>query len=186
MKKPSGYNFNLLEQLVTQSISIFLYREKEAIINNVSERNNCGRLAIYMNSILERYNIPQKYIVDIEYNRKQEGKIKTIIDNEENIINITCDLILHSRGREHPDNLIAIEVKKYDRPKIEKEKDKIRLCALTKKPGDNIYPAYGMSWPIHVCDYILGTYMELNRKNNSCFIEYFHNGKSIRKKIIDF
>jgi hypothetical protein len=39
------------------------------------------------------------YFVDAEYNRKQEGQLKTILNNQQRVINITCDLILHSRGR---------------------------------------------------------------------------------------
>ena len=37
------------------------------------------------------------YYVDVEYNRNK-GKIKTIIDDNENVININCYLIIHSRG----------------------------------------------------------------------------------------
>ena len=65
------------------------------------------------------------YYTDVEYNRNR-GNIKTVKKTikgpTEHIINVTCDLIMHSRGK-HPeqDNLIAIEMKKSNRPTAEKK-----------------------------------------------------------------
>lgn len=56
------------------------------------------------------------YFADAEYNRKQNGQIKTIIDENMEEVKVQCDLILHSRGKNvERDNLIAIEMKKSNR-----------------------------------------------------------------------
>ena len=64
------------------------------------------------------------YYTDVEYNRNQGGIKtirKTIRGQTEEIIPINCDLILHSRGEDiGQDNLIAIEMKKSNRPASEK------------------------------------------------------------------
>jgi hypothetical protein len=63
----------------------------------------------------------------------QDRRFKTILDEHMEEVAVTCDLILHSRGEiASRDNLIAIEMKKSDRPREEKEKDRVRLRALTK------------------------------------------------------
>ncbi|MDB4920044.1 hypothetical protein [Mucilaginibacter sp.] len=73
--------------------------------------------------------------MDNEYNRKQEGQVKTIIDDNEVVVTITCDLLIHSRGEviDH-DNLLALEMKKSTAPEADKLSDKQRLCALTAIP----------------------------------------------------
>lgn len=76
----------------------FFQRERENILSGVSERNLCGRLAIYLEALLQVYNL-QDYFCDTEYNRKREGKIKTILDDNFQVVSINCDLIVHSRGR---------------------------------------------------------------------------------------
>jgi hypothetical protein len=86
----------------------FLNEEKNLILSGVSERTLCGTLMLYLNKEI-RGSIFHKYHVDVEYNRN-DGKIKTIINNAEEIININCDLIVHSRGEIiEQDNLIALE-----------------------------------------------------------------------------
>ncbi len=37
-----------------------------------------------------------RYYADVEYNRMQEGRVKTLLDDRLRIVRITCDLILHS------------------------------------------------------------------------------------------
>ena len=52
--------------------------------------------------------------MDTEYNRNG-GSLKTIFDNERDlkVIKVTCDIIVHSRGKNiKQDNLICIEMKK--------------------------------------------------------------------------
>src|SRR3546814_18128724 len=73
------------------------------------------------------------YRADTEYNRKQGGQVTTILDETMHVVRITCDLILHSRGRVvERDNLIALEMKRLSHPESEKQKDRVRLTGPTK------------------------------------------------------
>lgn len=100
--------------------SNFFQKERANILNGVAERNLCARLALYIELEMERIGL-QGYYADVEYNRKQNGAVKTIMDDEYQIIRINCDLILHSRGEIiQRDNLIAVEMKKIERPQYEK------------------------------------------------------------------
>lgn len=79
---------------------------------------------------------------------------------------------MHSRGR-HPeqDNLIAIEMKKANRPQAEKTADKERLKALTKDTFDDTWSYDGVTLPEHVCRYVIGIYypIEVNTQMLECF-----------------
>ena len=108
----------------------FFEREVDNILAGTSERNLCGRLSIYLERLLKKYGLTE-YYSDPEYNRKQNGKVKTILDDDMEIVTINCDLIIHSRGKEMGnDNLLAIEMKKYTRPNNEKISDKNRLRTM--------------------------------------------------------
>ncbi|MCG6191484.1 hypothetical protein [Maribellus maritimus] len=166
----------LLHQIFESSTDIFFVDELDNILNNVNERNLCGRLAIYMENLVKQNKI-SGYYADPEYNRKQNGQVKTILDDEMNVVSINCDIILHSRGKiVAQDNLIAIEMKKSNRPEEEKLSDKKRLRALTKDSYDDIWSFDGVTLPEHVCGYILGFYMEIDIKARSCLIECYQKG----------
>src|SRR3546814_16494171 len=82
------------------------------------------------------------YRADTEYNRKQGGQVKTILDETMHVVRITCDLILHSRGRVvERDNLIAIEMKRWSHSEREKPKARDRLRALTIASYDRVWSA---------------------------------------------
>lgn len=99
----------LLIDLFDESTDIFLEDEVENILDDIAERNLCGRLAIYVTQKLAENNITG-YYADPEYNRKQGGQVKTILDDEMNVVTIQCDLIVHSRGRNiEQDNLIVLK-----------------------------------------------------------------------------
>jgi hypothetical protein len=74
----------LLMQLFNESAEIFFVGEVRNILDGVAERNLCGRLAIYMTPKLNEYNIVG-YYADPEYNKKQGGRVKTILDEEMNV-----------------------------------------------------------------------------------------------------
>ena len=123
----------MLDVLMKRAVQTFFQKERANILNGVAERNLCARLALYIELEMERVGF-QGYYADVEYNRKQNGAVKTIMDDEYKIIRINCDLILHSRGEiVQIDNLIAVEMKKIERPQYEKESDVNRLRAMTKK-----------------------------------------------------
>ncbi|MGS2764806.1 hypothetical protein [Sinomicrobium sp. M5D2P9] len=119
--------------------------------------------------LLEKYELSE-YYSDPEYNRKQNGEIKTILDHEMKEVKINCDVIIHSRGNNiGNDNLLALEMKKSNRPEYEKASDKIRLRALTKESYDDVWSNDGKTFPEYVCGYELGIYMELDIDNRNCY-----------------
>src|SRR3546814_1236198 len=92
-------------------------------------------------------------------------------------VRITCDLILHSRGRVvERDNLIAIEMKRLSHPEREKQKDRVRLRALTKTSYDDVWSADGRALPEHVCGYGLGYFVELDADRRKFRVEEYQLG----------
>jgi hypothetical protein len=171
----------LLNIIFKESVDLFLKLEIENILHDVNERNLCGRLVIYLNDKIRENNF-KGYFVDPEYNRNQNGQLKTILDEEFNIVSINCDIIVHSRGGNIlQDNLIAIEMKKSNRREDEKISDKKRLRALTKESYDDIWSADGVTLPEHVCGYVLGFYIELNIRTRECLIESYKKGNKINE-----
>lgn len=171
----------LIRSVLDQSLERFLETEINVLLRDVSERNNCGRLAIYMERIAQASGLTG-YYADTEYNRKQNGEVKTILDDQFKIVTINCDLILHSRGNNvAEDNLIAVEMKKSDRPSKEKQKDRDRLRALTKASFDNVWSSDGVTQPEHVCGYVLGAYIEINQAKRTCLVEYYAEGKQVEE-----
>ena len=169
----------MIDRILRTTISRFVDEETENILSGVSERNLCGRLALILESVAHEYGLTG-YFADVEYNRKQGGKIKTIIDDDMRTITINCDLILHSRGNKlESDNLIAIEMKKASRPKKEKESDRSRLRAMTKTSYDGLWSSDGITHPEHVCGYVLGAFIELDEQEREIRIECFANGNAI-------
>ncbi|HBI6976413.1 MAG: hypothetical protein E7F17_13385 [Clostridium perfringens] len=161
----------------------FLEKEIELIKSEVSERSICAALKPFIEKELQKNLIYKDYNVDVEYNRNA-GNIKTIINEKEEVISITCDLIVHSRGKLENDNIMALEMKKSYRLKEEKESDRKRLIALTKPKSTNEVWSYdGKTFPKHVCGYSLGIYYEIDIKNNLIIIEYYTNGKMINNFI---
>ena len=163
----------------------FIADDRDLILSRVSERSLCGALMQNMCQCL-----PQKYSsyrVDVEYNRNLDGKIKTIINDELSVINVTCDLIVHSRGESiGQDNLICLEMKKANRPTAEKEKDRDRVRILTKDSYDNIWSFDGTVLPEHVCRYVLGIYYEMNIKSRMILIEYYSKGEFVKRYFLNF
>ena len=169
---------DILKKVLDNSLHHFFEKETNQIINGVNERNLCGRLAVYLQEEAAKSGL-QDYFADVEYNRKKNGEIKTIIDNNFEVSKINCDLILHSRGKFiTQDNLIAIEMKKSSGSMIEKKKDRNRLKALTQKSdNNNLYSNDRTTDPEHVSGYILGVYIEFNTLKRTVLYEYYKNGE---------
>lgn len=171
-----GKSFMRPELIFDAALSAFLAAEGPALLTDVSERNTCGRLAVY----LERQMIKEDlrgYYADPEYNRKKHGRVKTIIDDQFEVIPITTDLIVHSRGEKSPphDNLIAIEAKKSSRPDQEKVEDKKRLRAMTKPLTDVV--GWDGVHPEHVCGYAVGVFVEIDMEKRLLRLDYFKKGE---------
>ncbi|WP_233455066.1 caspase family protein [Paenibacillus elgii] len=167
-----------LEELISifdQANRNFLEKEKSLILSGVSERTLCGALTMYLQEEL-RETIYSMYYVDVEYNRNN-GKVKTIVNENIEVIPINCDIIVHSRGEIlSQDNLIALEMKKSTNRKSEKLRDKNRLVALTKDSFDDVWSFDGTSLPEHVCRYGLGIYYEVDIKGSRVDVEYYKKG----------
>ncbi|WP_419878659.1 hypothetical protein [Brevibacillus centrosporus] len=174
-----------LLQLFRKSNAEFLKRDSELIASGVSERCLCGALMLFLHNTIQKSPF-KDYYADVEYNRNDK-RIKTIIDDQEYIIPITCDLIVHSRGSIfNQDNLIAIEMKKSSASFREKLKDKIRLKALTRDTFDNMWPYDGKTYPQHVCGYLLGVYYEINIRSRFIDLEYYERGEIVTTERIRF
>lgn len=176
-------NFDqMLLALFNEAKSIFFIRERDNILNGVAERALCGRLAIYFEQLLGNYNL-NDYYADPEYNRMQDGRVKTILDDNMEVVTINCDLIIHSRGAKIlDDNLIAVEMKKSHRPQSEKVSDKNRLRALTKSSFDGVWSYDGIAHPEFVCGYHLGFYLEIDKNSCTYISELFLAGNFYSEK----
>lgn len=165
------------EEFLLHDISLFKHR--------VSERTLCGALMLHLHDILKLTQF-KSYYTDVEYNRNR-NKIKTIIKDNFTEVTINCDLIVHSRGENsNQDNLIAIEMKKSDRPQKEKISDKNRLIALTKKPLQGVWPTNGKVDIDYICGYKLGVYYEVKYSKKEVLIEYYRLGELFIQKTIPF
>ena len=162
-----------LRDVFFKSFDKFLAKEVNNILHGTSERNLCARLA----PLLEAEALEdgfKGYYADVEYNRMQEGRVKTLFDDRLRVVRITCDLILHSRGEiVEKDNLIALEMKRLEHSESEKAKDRDRLRALTKQSYDGVWSADGKTLPEHVCGYSWGYFAELNAADRSFRIEEY-------------
>lgn len=168
---------SLVEELSDRLVAVFLECEATNICQDVNERNLCGRMAVHLSYLLPEYGL-DSYYADTEYNRKQGGRIKTIMNEKLETITINCDLILHSRGSSMiRDNLIAVEMKKSTRPGREKDKDRKRLCAMTLPSYDGVWSADGVTHPEHVCGYMLGLFLDLDVVGRACVVEKYQGGE---------
>lgn len=143
---------------------------------NVSERSLCSSFAQCLKEIIKEENI-KGYYADTEYNRNGY-MVKTIINEEREIIEIICDLIVHSRGENVlQDNLLAIEMKKRENHR-EIEEDKKRLIIMTKDTffGEIIFEEL----PRHICRYALGVYYNIDTQKREIELEYYEHGKKVK------
>lgn len=174
-----------LSNLFWGAFEQFLREEAGNIANGTSEQNLCGRLAMLLDGQRRDAGI-QGYVVDTEYNRNG-GEIKTIIGEQSEVVSIRCDIILHSRGQlPHQDNLIVVEMKRSNHPASEKQKDRIRLRAMTKATYDNVWSYDGKTLPEHVCGYEIGFYLEVNRFARSFLVETYTAGERVNARQFDF
>lgn len=175
--------YDELVSLFEEADLAFLQAEHSLFRTEVAERTLCGALMLHIHDIIKEDDSYSGYYADVEYNRNAGG-IKTIRKTtrgqQEEIIPINCDLILHSRGENvDQDNLIAIEMKKSNAPSAKKQKDRERLIALTKDSFDDVW-AWDHNLPEHVCRYVLGVYYEINYRQKEIHIEYYRRGELVR------
>jgi len=124
-----------LEKLVNDAIGKFNKYEHYLLVEDLSERCICSKLATYIERMLSKYEFEDKYDVDVEYNRMAgDEKRERSIDGK--IKRMFADIIVHERDEK--DNLICIEMKKQKNPEC-LCKDRHRLKEMTKQSGDYGY-----------------------------------------------
>lgn len=183
-------SYDEIKCLFERANSLLLSQDKSLFISQVAERTLCGALMLHIHDIIRNDKSFDGYYTDVEYNRNK-GNVKTICKTirgqEEQIIRINCDMILHSRGqRREQDNLLALEMKKSTRSIDERNKDRNRLIALTKDSFDDIWAWNGRNLPEHVCRYVLGVYYEINYRRKTILIEYYQHGEKTYSYTIGF
>ena len=178
---PQGRNGLPHIEIFRRALARLVKEEVDYVLTTVSERSICARLALYLEAEAKNSGF-KGYYADVENNRKQNGEVKTIRNGIEEIIDVTCDLILHSRGKiSGRDNLIAIEMKKANRSRESKNDDRKRLRALTMPIPRNgtppqIWSNDGVTFPEHVCGYELGVFTVLNVRQKRIEVEHFFQG----------
>lgn len=175
---------NEIIHLFEQANGLLLRNDHVLFENQVSERTLCGALMLHIHDIIKEDHSYAGYHADVEYNRRKSKRsydYKTIPSPDDNPIKITCDLILHGRGKQpEQDNLLAIEMKKTTRTNRAKNSDRERLKILTEDFYDNKQLVDTYMSPEHVCGYVLGVYYEINYRRKIILVEYYHNGSMIQ------
>ncbi len=156
------------------ALRAFLADEGQSIAYRVHEQNLSGRLAFALERLRMAQDFP-RYYVDTKYDLKQNGEVKTIKDGEA-IVPIRPDVILHSRGEQGRDHLLAVEVKIRGNNPRSLPTERRRLQVLTSLPSDGIYPWEGSPHPEHVCGYVLGYFFILNPERRSYTLEEYRGG----------
>ena len=168
----SEINLKNLKGMFWEANRAFLENHASLLKRELSERCLCGALMYELNKQLEK-NGCNNYYADIEFNRAFENTInnvKHLPDEEGTPKRVFPDIIVHSRGKVTPDNLLAIEMKKSTARKEAKERDKNRLSLFTS------------SYPYK---YKLGVYYEINNKRRQILVEFYQNSEKIEEKILE-
>lgn len=156
---------NLKAMFLTANRS-FIENHARLLKRELSERCLCGALMYELNKQLEKNNF-KNYYADVEFNRAIENTInnvKRLTKEEGTPKRVFPDIIVHSRGKVTPDNLLALEMKKSTARREAKERDKNRLSLLTS------------SYPYK---YKLGVYYEINPKKRQILVEFYKTGRKI-------
>jgi hypothetical protein len=167
-----------LEDVFREAIAEFLANEFTLVRKDAHEQSLCGRLAIYMDRAKERHGY-KDYYVDVEYNRRGEGRKQILHPITHQHIDVRCDILLHSRGDLDNDNLIALEMKKDNAEPEDKQSDRERLQALTLPMPEGGNPDY-------VCGYQLGYYLEIDMGNATLLIEEYRAGQMTQSETHKF
>lgn len=167
-----------LETVYVFAFNTFINRDLQLIHSNAHEQSWSHRIASYMEHAANA--ACPGYHVDCEYNRNGDG-LKQIRTLDGKVANITCDIILHSRGSiPEEDNLIAIEIKKSNRKLEHKNDDRERVKALTMSiDGEELYSYNGSMLPRYVCGYGMGIYLEYDVGSKKFIEEFYADGMLI-------
>ncbi|MDY4783390.1 hypothetical protein [Pygmaiobacter massiliensis] len=118
---------------VNMAINQFNFKEKYLISRDLSERCICAKFMRYLEDEIANSQF-QKYTVDVEYNRGNQGN--EYASKRLNGRNIVVDLIVHKRGYSKIkgfQNLICIEMKKTkNHPDMTQDKQRLEIMTDSK------------------------------------------------------
>ncbi len=133
---------DVLEEIIKEAIEGSKASIASKIRLNVDENSFYHPIANNFEKVLEKRKLSM-YTVDTNYNRAAEsdgGKGVGIYDEKNKIVTMSknnqFDIIVHMNGAGdiiYPENLIHLEVKKYNNNQ-DRKKDKERLLSTTKHP----------------------------------------------------
>lgn len=159
---------------------LMFLRDISEIERDVSERSFCANLKEFINLVLSHMELSD-YVADVEYNRGGDKLIKAICHNNEDKP-ITCDLIIHSRGKLKDDNLLCVEVKKKgNNYKIDEDRE--RLIELTKQ--DLVFKHRNNDY-YFVNGYKLGIFYIYDYQQKVIELEFYSQGKHLHNIILRF
>lgn len=140
--------------LLKEAIASLYIHDIRNIEMKVLEMNICARLAHYLENYIRMYGpLFEGYSVDTEYNRNFGNMVKHIQYNDGDLRSVRCDLLIHSRGLKHLDNILALEMKKEGvTTNVDDDHDRLENIV---KPRSKDTPKEA------VCDTILGVFLEV-------------------------
>lgn len=168
-------NYQNLKDIFWEANKAFIEKDLDLLYEDISERCLCGALMHELNKQLEK-NDCNNYYADVEFNRNKK-RIKQLHNDDGFVSNILPDIIVHSRGKEIPDNLLVLEMKKSCANQQDKENDRNRLKKMTKQNSCESHYNH---------EYLLGIYCEINFDKKQIFIKLYQDGKIKEKSILRY
>lgn len=168
-------DYQNLKDLFWEANRAFIEKDLDLLYEDISERCLCGALMHELNKQLEK-NDCNNYYADVEFNRNKK-RIKQLHNDDGFVSNILPDIIVHSRGKEIPDNLLVLEMKKSSANQQDKENDRNRLKKMTKQNCNESHHSY---------EYLLGIYYEISFDKKTILVEFYQDEKIVEEKILSY
>lgn len=168
-------NYQKLKDLFWEANRAFIEKDLDLLYEDISERCLCGALMHELNKQLEK-NDCNNYYADVEFNRNKK-RIKQLHNDDGFVSNILPDIIVHSRGKEIPDNLLVLEMKKSCSNQQDKENDRNRLKEMTNQNCNESHHSY---------EYLLGIYYEINFDKKNFRVEFYQDGEIVEENILSY
>lgn len=168
-------NYQKLKDIFWEANRAFIEKDLDLLYEDISERCLCGALMHELNKQLEK-NGCNNYYADVEFNRNKK-RIKQLPNDDGFVSNILPDIIVHSRGKEIPDNLLVLEMKKSCANQQDKENDRNRLKKMTKQNCNESHHNY---------EYLLGIYYEINFDKKNFRVEFYQDGERVEESILRY
>lgn len=168
-------NYQKLKDLFWEANRAFIEKDLDLLYEDISERCLCGALMHELNKQLEK-NDCNNYYADVEFNRNKK-RIKQLHNDDGFVSNILPDIIVHSRGKEIPDNLLVLEMKKSSANQQDKENDRNRLKKMTTLNYQGSHHSY---------EYLLGIYYEIDFGKKRIFIEFYKDGEIVEENNLSY